>query len=147
MDRREVLGLLGTTMAGLTAAAVASDAQAAQPAADDNHDRCAKACAAAMTACNKGFHHCYMEVVEGKKEHAKTMHLCVDCADICGTSAVLVARMSPLMAHACKATTECCNDLIAQCEKLNDPEMRRVIEACGQCAESCREMIKAMSGR
>jgi hypothetical protein len=31
------------------------------------------------------------------------MHMCVDCADICGMAAALVSCMSPLMAHTCMA--------------------------------------------
>ncbi len=147
MDRRELFGVIGATAAGLTAVAGASEAHAAQGGTNDMHDRCAKDCASAMNACNKGFHHCYRQVAEGKREHARTMHLCVDCADICGTAAALVARMSPLMAHTCKAAAECCEGLITQCEKLNDPEMRSVIEACHSCVKSCREMVQAMSGR
>jgi hypothetical protein len=147
MDRRELLAGFAATAAGLTAVAAMSEANAAQGANDDLHDRCAKNCAETMVACNRGFHHCYRQVAEGKKEHAKTMRLCVDCADICGTAAALVARMSPLMAHTCKAAADCCEGLLAQCEKLNDPEMKSVVEACGACAKSCREMVQAMSGR
>jgi hypothetical protein len=147
MDRRELLASLAVTAAGLTAVASASEASAAQGGADDLHDRCAKNCAETMVACNRGFHHCYRQVAEGKQEHAKTMRLCVDCADICGTAAALVARLSPLMLHTCKAAADCCEGLLAQCEKLNDPEMKNVVEACGSCAKSCREMVEAMSGR
>jgi hypothetical protein len=147
MYRREWLAGLAATAAGLTAVAGASEVYAAQGANNDLHDRCAKNCAETMIACNKGFQHCYRQVAEGKKEHARTMHLCVDCADICGTAAALVARMSPLLAHTCTAAADCCDGLLAQCEKLNDPEMKSVAEACGACAKSCREMVQAMSGR
>jgi hypothetical protein len=147
MHRRELLTGFAATAAGLTTVAAAREARAAQGGKDDLHDRCAKNCADTMNACNKGFHHCYRQVAEGKKEHASTMHLCVDCADICGTAAALVARMSPLMLHTCKAAADCCEGLLAQCEKLNDPEMKSVVEACGSCAKSCREMVEAMSGR
>jgi hypothetical protein len=147
MERRELFAGFAATAAGLTAVAGASRAYAAQGGTDDLHDRCAKNCAETMVACNKGFHHCYRQVAEGKKEHARTMLLCVDCADICGTAAALVARMSPLMAHTCRAAADCCEGLLAQCEKLNDPEMKSVVEACGSCAKSCREMVQAMSGR
>jgi hypothetical protein len=145
MDRRELLA--GLAAAGLTAVAGTIGAYAAQGVTNDLHDRCAKNCAETMNSCNKGFHHCYRQVAEGKKEHARTMHLCVDRAEICGTAAALVARMSPLMVHTCKAAADCCEGLLAQCEKLNDPEMKSVVEACGSCAKSCREMVQAMSGR
>lgn len=74
------------------------------------------------------------------------MHLCVDCGDICGTAGRHVARMSPLMTHTCQACAESCDDCIAECEKLNDPEMKEVVESLRQCAKSCREMVKAMGG-
>ncbi|MHB1560523.1 MAG: four-helix bundle copper-binding protein [Isosphaeraceae bacterium] len=142
MDRRELMGVLGDAAAGL--AAVTGGRAVAQEAGGDMHDRCAKDCATAMVACNKGFHHCYRQVAEGNREHAKTMHMCVDCADICGTAAALVARMSPLMAHTCRAAADCCEGLIAQCDKLDDLEMKGVAKACRACVKSCREMVKAM---
>lgn len=147
MHRRELLTTMGAATAGLVAV-TGGEAHAQEGrGGGDVHDRCAKDCAEAMVACNKGFHHCYQQVQAGKREHAKAMHLCVDCADICGTAAGLVARMSPLMTHTCRAAAECCEALIAECEKLGGAEMKGVMEHCRACVKSCREMVQAMGGK
>jgi hypothetical protein len=145
MDRRELLGVLGATAAGLVA--VTGGARAEEPShKDDPHHQCAKACADCMHECEEGFHHCYRQVSSGKANYAKAMHVCVDCAEMCGTSAKLVARMSPLMVHTCEATADCCDDCIAECEKLDDPKMKEVVASLRRCAQSCREMVKMMGG-
>ncbi len=147
MDRRELLGVLGATAAGLATVAGTSEARAAQHDKDDIHEKCAEDCLDCAKECNEGFHHCYKQVQAGKQDHAKAMHLCVDCGDICATAGKLVARMSPLMAHTCRACAESCDDCIKECEKHNDPEMKEVVESLRKCAKSCRDMVQAMGGR
>jgi hypothetical protein len=147
MDRRELLGVLGATTAGLVAA-TAGTARAAQGHKDDIHHKCAEACGNCMHACEEGFHHCYRQLTGGKAGYAKAMLSCVDCGEICGTSSKLVARMSPLMIYTCRACADCCDTCLAECEKVNDrdPEMKDVVESLRVCARSCREMVKAMDG-
>jgi hypothetical protein len=149
MDRRELLGALGVTAAGLVAVsgAEARAQEAGGRAGRDIHEQCAEACVNCEKECNQGFHHCYQQVTAGKQEHAKAMHLCVDCGDICGTSAKLVARMSPLMSYTCQACAECCDACIAECEKFQDAQMKETVEALRRCAKSCREMVQAMGSR
>ena len=112
----------------------------------DIHEKCADACSDCAKECNQGFHHCFKQVQAGKAGHAKAMHLCVDCGEVCSTSAKLVARMSPLMTITCHACAESCEACIAECEKLNDPGMKETVESLKKCAASCREMVKAMGG-
>jgi hypothetical protein len=151
MNRRGLLGALGTSAtSGLVLArseVIAQEGRAHERGHHDElHQKCADACASCMHECEDGFHYCYRQVSAGKTGHAKAMHLCVDCAEICGTSAKLVARMSPLMTHTCQACAASCDDCVAECEKLHDPEMRLVVESLRACAQSCREMVKAMGG-
>ncbi len=147
MDRRELLGVLGATTAGLATVAGASSARAAQGGKDKIHEECAEACFDCEKACNHAFHHCFKEVEAGKRDHAKAMHLCVDCGDVCSTAGKLVARMSPLMVHTCRACAECCDDCIAACEKLDAPDIKAFVATLRKCAKSCREMVQAMGGR
>jgi hypothetical protein len=152
MDRRELLGVLGATAAGLAAVTGGETlAQQAKPHAHeegrgDIHEKCAEACVDCEKHCNQGFHHCYRQISSGKQQHARAMHLCVDCGEVCSTAGKLVARMSPLMTYTCHACAESCEACIAECEKLNDPEMKETIAALRTCAQSCREMVKAMGG-
>ena len=151
MDRRELLGVLGTTAAGLAAltggAAVAQDEKKAHAHAEgDIHEKCAEACLDCAKECNQGFHHCFKQVQAGKADHAKAMHMCVDCGEVCSTAGKLVARMSPLMTITCLACAESCEACIAECEKMNDPGMKETIASLKACAASCREMVKSMGG-
>jgi hypothetical protein len=150
MDRRELPGVLGSTAAGLAAvtggSSLAQDAKAHVHAEGDIHEKCADACSDCAKECNQGFHRCDKQVQAGKAEHAKAMHLCVDCGEVCSTSAKLVGRMSPLMTITCQVCAESCEACIAECEKLKDPGMKETIESLKKCAASCREMAKAMGG-
>ena len=150
MDRRQMLGTLGAAAAGLGAAGGVAHAQQEKGhdhhKKGDVHHKCAEACFHCAHECSEGFHHCFEQAEAGKKNYAKAMHLCRDCADVCATAGKLVGGMSPLMAHTCHACAECCDDCVAECQKLNDPEMKEVVAALKACAASCREMAKAMGG-
>lgn len=146
MDRRELLGVLGATAAGLAAVSGGTASAQEKHAGGDIHERCAEACSDCEKECNRGFHHCYKQVQAGKQGYAKAMHLCVDCGEVCSTAAKLVARMSPLMTFTCHACAESCDACIAECEKLGDAEMKEVVASLRKCSESCKEMVKAMGG-
>jgi len=98
-----------------------------------------------MHECEDGFHHCLRQARRsGKVEYARAAHLCIDCAEVCGTAAKLVASGSHLLVHICAACAEACDDCLAVCEPLKDPEMKLVLESLRKCAQSCRGMVKAM---
>ena len=106
-------------------------------------EQCAKVCAECQIACDKNFHHCFMLVESGKKDHAKAAHLSVDCAEFCALSAKLTARHSALAGTACEACAKACDACAAECQKFtNMPEMKACAESCKKCAASCREMVK-----
>src|SRR5262245_3189164 len=128
MVRRELLGVLGATAAGLAAVA-GGEARAQERGRPEFHPErghhtevqhaCAESCARCMHECEDGFHHCLHQARSGKAEYARAAHLCIDCAEVCGTAAKLVARGSPLMNHVCAACAASCDDCLAACEPLN----------------------------
>lgn len=147
MKRFSVLAALAvlSTAAGWAALPARADDKPGEPAADHakHFDECAKVCAACQVACEKNFHHCFTMVEGGKKEHAKAMHLSVDCAEFCTLSAKLTARHSALAVPACEACAQACDACAAECDKFADmPEMKACSDACKKCAASCREMVK-----
>ena len=143
MHRRELLGVLGATATGLVAV-TGSEAHAAP--LDKAHEDCLKACSDCADVCNETFHHCYMQVAQGKKEHAKALQLVSDCAEFCGLSASMIAKHSPLMAYSCHACTEACKACAAECDKFDSAEMKACAKSCRDCEKSCLEMVKAMGG-
>ena len=152
MNRREMLGTVGVAAAGLALTGGEAFGQDKTPDHKNHNEhgalarQCAKTCSDCTNECNEGFHHCYEQLVAGKKEHGKAAHACVDCAEMCACSAALCGRVSPMMGHCCDACAKCCDACIAECEKLNDPALRGVIEACRKTAKECREMAKMMGG-
>jgi hypothetical protein len=144
MDRREMLGMIGAGSAGLLA--FAGEASAAQSAhrMDKGHEECFKACADCAKTCEMMFHHCFKLVVEGHKDHARSARAALDCAEFCGLSAKLIARMSPMMVYSCEGCAKACKKCGDECAKFDTPEMKECAEVCRKCEQSCREMVKSM---
>ena len=139
MDRLIALGAFAA-LATLTGWAVPS------ARADDHHkahfEACAKVCSECQVECEKNFHHCFKMVEAGKKEHARAMHLSVDCAEFCTLSAKLTARQSGLAVPACGACVKACNARAAEYDKYPDvPEMKACATKCMECAKACLEMM------
>jgi hypothetical protein len=153
MNRRTMLGVLGTSTAGL-AALRADLALGADDREDDGgHDHhemaqsVAKDCATCMNDCNAGFHHCYGKVRADDEQYAEAMHICVDHAEMCSCAAALCARESALMGICCEACAKSCDECIAVCEKHDDPEMQQVVKSCQKTKKSCQQMAEMMGGR
>jgi hypothetical protein len=106
-------------------------------------EKCAKACAGCAMACESCFKHCADRVGNGQKVHILTMHLCLDCGELCATGARLSARHSTLAVPTCEACAKACDACAAECEKASsDEHMRACGKTCRACAAACREMIK-----
>jgi hypothetical protein len=104
---------------------------------------CAKACSDCALQCDSCYHHCMHKVVEGNKDHAKSMRLCVDCAEFCRLSATLCARDSHLAVFACEGCAKSCDECATSCESFKDDKhMAACAKSCRDCAQACREMVK-----
>ena len=146
VSRRNALSaLLGS------AAVVAMTTSQAKAEADDHphsehFTKCAKACADCQVSCDSCFHHCAVLVAKGDKDHVKTMHTCVDCAECCKLAATLSARSSPFAKHACECCAKCNDECATACEKFKDDKhMAACAKACRDCAKACRAMIKHLA--
>jgi hypothetical protein len=146
MDRRELLGVLGTTAAGLLAVTGRAAGANQGHHHTEGHEECLKACQECARSCNETFHHCCEQVAEGKKEHAKALHLVADCARFCDLSSDMIASSSPLMVYSCGACAEACKACAAECDKFEASEMKDCAKACDACEKTCRAMVQAMGG-
>ncbi len=158
--RRELLGVLGTSAAGLAWAASRSEAAQIQaPVPDPRHsahdpkhgqmlNECAEACGHCEATCNQMFHHCLMLAGQGKTQHAKMAQIAADCAAFCTLSAAMIARHSALMVESCRACGEACRRCAEECGSSTevDDMTKTCITACRRCEESCRNMVRAMGG-
>ena len=143
MDRRTMLGMMG---AGAVGMAAFSGAEARGMDLDKTHEDCLKACSDCAKTCDETFHHCYEQVAEGKRDHAKPLHYLSDCAGFCGLSACMIAKHSPLMVDSCAACAEACRKTAAVVEKFDSEEMRRAAEKLRACEKSCTNMVATMKG-
>lgn len=147
MNRRELIGALGVTAAGVVLP-LGRAAQAADEKQDQHekmHLDCLKACQDCEEICRKTFHHCYELLEQGKREHARAMRLTGDCAQFCDLAADMIASHSSLMAYSCTACAEACKACAEECAQSDSAEMKACAEACRACEKTCREMVKAMS--
>ena len=148
MDRRELLGVLGTTGAGLVAMsgrAVAPSQQATITATRTT--TVSRPARNVRASCNETFRHCYDQVAQGKKEHAKALRLVVDCAQFCNLSSDMVASDSPLMVYSCAASRGVQVVRVTECDKHEASEMKNCAKACYACEKTCRAMVSAVGGR
>jgi len=148
--RRDLLGALGTSAAGLVLLTRTSAA-----ATDDSKDNdskhaammreCDEACGHCEAACQKAFHHCIVQAAEGKLNHARMAQTAADCAAFCSLSEELIARHSAFMALSCHACAQACSQCARECESsANDPVMKACMVACQKCEETCRNMVQMM---
>jgi hypothetical protein len=108
--------------------------------------KCAKMIAACQLECDACFHHCAQRVADGATEHARSMRLCLDCAELCSTAARLTVRHSPLSVVACEACAKGCDFYATSCEQVGaDKSMAACAKVCRECAKECREMVKRSS--
>jgi hypothetical protein len=107
---------------------------------DALHD-CAQACAADIDA----------DLSEGDvTEMVACIRLCLDCADVCTTTAGVTSRQAEYEANvtrplleACAAVCRSCGD---ECERhaRMHAHCRVCAEACRRCEQACRQLLEAL---
>jgi hypothetical protein len=152
LKRREILGALGMSAAGIALWADKTLATAAQSGDDDPKHAgmkksCCDACGECAQACNKAFHHCVEQAAGGKPRHAKMAQTVADCAAFCALSAEMISRQSMMMVLSCRACADACRRCAQECQTFDtDLGMKVCLDACERCEETCRNMVKAMGG-
>ena len=83
-------------------------------------------------------------------EMVKCIRLCLDCADVCTTTAGVTSRQAeydanvtrPLL-EACVAICKSCGDECEEHARMHE-HCRICAEACRRCEQACRELLDAM---
>ncbi len=147
MDRRTMLGMMGAGAVGVAVATIEAKADDAHAGMHDKtHEDCLKACTECATSCDEAFHHCFVQVAEGKRDHARPLHYLSDCAGFCTLSAAMIAKHSPLMVDSCASCAEACKKTMAIVGKFDSPEMKMATAKLLACEKSCVSMVVAMKG-
>jgi hypothetical protein len=135
--------LTALALAGLSLLGARADTK---PADDPHHGHfmeCARACADCMRECESCAHHCANLLADGKKDHFRSMALCIDCGDACAVAGKLAARGGPLAGPICEACAKACDVCGDECKRFPDDEhMTKCAKACVDCAKACRDMLK-----
>lgn len=92
-------------------------------------DICIAACNFCAAACLREEHVAMM---------AKCISIDIDCAEVCRTAAVLLARDSPHGKHLLKECIELCDACAAECDQHNHDHCKACAVACRDCAAACR---------
>ena len=101
--------------------------------------KCIEACHSCEQVCLTTVTHC----LQKGGRHAEATHIAtlLACAELCASSAALMAMGSDLSARQCALCAEACERCARSCEALgDDPQMKACAEECRRCAESCRRM-------
>src|SRR2546426_6303558 len=93
-----------------------------------------------MLTCNAAFNSLVDRLDSGKKEQLRAVQALIDCADVCGATAKLIARKSEFTGPACDLTTRVCDTTVGEVDKVKDSQpMRDVVEACRRASAACRQ--------
>jgi len=105
--------------------------------------QCIQLCQECRNICMQTTSHCL--TLGGKHAEASHIHLLMDCAEICQTSADFMIHNSPLHPRTCAVCAEVCERCAQDCERIdrNDAHMKACADTCRRCAESCRRMASA----
>lgn len=147
MDRREMLGLIGTGAVG--AFAVGGRAARADEHDHEAHDenehhlgvmaRCARDCARAAA-------HCLDQLKQGggsdAEAHANALAHAAACEEFCILSAKQMACKSPLAYLAHQANAEACELCADACDEVEGEIMAQCAASCRECAKLCGQMVE-----
>ncbi|MFO0956291.1 MAG: hypothetical protein U0800_02360 [Isosphaeraceae bacterium] len=152
MERRELLGILGTGAAGIlgAGAAMAHQGKPATPQRDhDGHagqhvlDECARVCNETIALC-LGRHE-QSDATSSDAAHLKAIAAMLDCQEFCELTSGLMARKSPMLAYAHQACAQACRDCAAACEQARGEAMKQCAEVCHRCEQHCKEQSSKSS--
>ncbi len=89
-----------------------------------------------IAACNFCASACLKE--DNVKMMAKCISLDMDCAEVCRTTAILLARDSAHGKHLLKECIELCEACAEECGSHEHDHCKACAKACTECAEACK---------
>ena len=102
-----------------------------------------RSCIDACNECALECEHCASACLgeQDVKMLARCISLDLECAELCRTATILMARGSENAADFCRLCAEVCDECAQECERHQHMEhCRRCAETCRRCAEECRRM-------
>jgi hypothetical protein len=109
-----------------------------------------RSCIDACNECALECEHCAAACLgeQDVKMLARCIALDLECAEVCRTATILMARGSERAAEFCRLCADFCDACAEECERHRHMEhCARCADACRRCAEECRRMAGAGRGR
>ncbi len=98
--------------------------------------------AAASEACARCARECEFYASEFAGSIGNTVRLCLDCAQICRTTASFLGRRSHFLAELTRLCAEVCEACALECEKSPDEQLVDCADSCRRCAEQCLKVAE-----
>lgn len=76
----------------------------------------------------------------GMPDMVKCVRICLDCAEICRTSATYMVRGSYFMSHIARACADICDACAEECERHEMKHCQKCATLCRQAAEEYRKI-------
>ena len=140
MDRRQLLGVLSASAAGL----VALGGGQALADLEEPYDDPIKTLGECAKICDEAANHCLDELRKGGKHaeaHAKTHEAVMDCQAFCVLTATLMARKSPMAKYAHQGAVAACRKCAVACEACRDGIMKECAILCRVCEKICHQIV------
>lgn len=100
------------------------------------HDQLIKKLDICVAACNFCASSCLKE--DNVQMMAKCISIDMDCAEVCRTTAILLARDSNHGKHLLRECIEICEACEAECSKHETAHCMACAKACRECADACK---------
>ncbi len=140
MDRRQLLGVLSASVAGL----VALDGGQALADLEEPYDDPIKTLGECAKICDEAANHCLDELRKGGKlaeAHAKAHEAVMDCQAFCVLTATLMARKSPMAKYAHQGAVAACRKCAVACEACHGGIMKECAILCRVCEKICHQIV------
>jgi len=106
---------------------------------DDTAGQAVDACVACYHQCREC---CYASLMR-EGDDSRAIERWLDCAALCMTSAMLIARGSDLAAAAATLCARACDRCLDEMDHLSDCPWEDCIAGCNKAAAGCREFAAA----
>lgn len=112
---------------------------------DDEMAKCIQLCQDCHALCTQTIGHCLK--LGGRHAAPDHIHLLLDCAQLCETTAEYLLRGSSFHERMCGLCAEVCRQCAENCVQVagGDQIVKKCAEMCRQCAGSCERMASKVA--
>lgn len=95
-----------------------------------------------ITQCAVQCERCAYDVCMGEPEMRECGQACVDCAQICWTTASCLSRGSQVSIQMLQTCAQACTWCSQECQACDEPAAQTCAQVCAQCAQECQTLSR-----